>query len=263
MQPAFDDIFARARAQKRLALGLYLIPGFPNRTDSRAAINYAVASGVDFIEFPVLGNGGFTARTGSTIARILGESFVAHDPQWLSAVNTGVGVVYDGAWPSPERWGAHHDLLCRSSAFLMEADVPDIETWATASEKNWGKPVVTTVDACRDMLSSLEERRLSRASALIYMSLGRRTGERSCNAVMMRRKLLQIRVSGCKVPVCAAFGISTPDDVAAVRRAGCDGLIIGSAALEALERGPDFFAQWLDEIKRACAAEMEPELASQ
>jgi tryptophan synthase alpha subunit len=81
--------------------------------------------------------------------------------------------------------------------------------------------------------------------------------------VMMRRKLLQMRVSGCKIPVCAAFGISTPADVATVRRAGCDGLIIGSAALEALERGPDFFAYWLDGIKTACAAEMEPEFANQ
>lgn len=263
MPPAFDDIFSRAQAQKRLALGLYLIPGFPNPKESRLAVRHAVASGVDFIEFPVLGNGGFTSRTGSTIARILSEDRVALDPQWMSEVNTGIGVVYEGAWPSPERWEAHEDLLHRSHALLMEADVSDIEAWASASEANWGKPVVTTVDARRDMLASLEERCLSRASPFIYMSLGRRTGERCCNFVMMRRKLLQMRVSGCRSPVCAAFGIKTPRDVAAVRRSGCDGIIIGSAALEALERGLDFFARWLDGIVVGCAAEMEPARAGQ
>jgi Tryptophan synthase alpha chain len=263
MPAVFDDIFARARAQSRLALGLYLIPGFPNREESRFAVRHAVALGVDFIEFPVLGNGRFTSRTGSTIARILREGSIAHDPEWLSAVNTGVGVVYDGAWPSPERWDAHEDLLHRAHALLMEADVPDIEAWAGASEANWGRPVVTTVDARRDMLASLEERRLSSTSPFIYMSLGRRTGERSCNFVMMRRKVLQMRVSGCRTPVCAAFGIRTPRDVAAVRQSGCDGIIIGSAALEALERGPEFFVRWLGAITAACAADMEPALAGQ
>ena len=36
--------------------------------------------------------------------------------------------------------------------------------------------------------------------------------------------------------------------MATVRRSGCDGIIIGSAALEPLDRVLDFFARWLDGI---------------
>jgi hypothetical protein len=258
MPTVFDGIFARASEANRLALGMYLIPGFPNWEDSRLASEYAAAAGVDFIEFPVVGTGGFTARTGSTIARILDAGAGVADDNllaWLAPVRTGVGVIYEGAWPEAQNWNAHEALLHHSQAFLMEADVPDIEEWAGASQRNWGKPIVTTVDACREMLSPLEQRRISRSSAFIYMSLGSKTGERRCDTSMMRRKLLQIRALGCRTPVCAAFGISTPEDIWAVREAGCDGVIIGSAALEALEHGAKSFARWLEEIVSACTAD--------
>jgi hypothetical protein len=240
---------------------MYLIPGFPCWEDSRLALDYAVSAGIDFIEFPVLGTGGFTARTGSTIARILGTDAAASGgdlANWLAPVQTGVGVIYDGAWPQPDRWNAHETLLHHSQAFLMEADVPDIEDWAKASRRNWGKPIVTTVDACREALSPLEQRRISRAAGFIYMSLGSKTGERRCDTAMMRSKLLQIRALGCRTPVCAAFGISTADDILSVREAGCDSVIIGSAALEALERGPQAFARWLEDIVAAAGHQFVP-----
>ncbi|WP_257450278.1 tryptophan synthase subunit alpha [Archangium lipolyticum] len=253
-----DEKFTRAKNVGRLALGIYLIPGFPTWEASREAVELAEAMGVDFIEFPILGAGQWSARTGDTIAKVLarnhGRLIRLDDPmrRWLEPISVGVGVVYDGAWPEPMRWSADAHFLERASALLLEPDVGELHERAEQAIA-WGKPLITTVDGRQPECSPTERRMLTIAQGFVYMSLGARTGERSSSTEMMRTKVSAIRAMGCTLPVCAAFGISNAGDVAEIRAAMCDGVIIGSAAIRTLERGGRAFERWLGTIIDACA----------
>jgi tryptophan synthase alpha chain len=59
--------------------------------------------------------------------------------------------------------------------------------------------------------------------------------------------LRQIR-ERCPIPVCAGFGVRTATDVASFGQA-CDGVIVGSALAEAIDRGHDP-GQWLRQLRQ-------------
>jgi hypothetical protein len=257
MPGALDERFTRRTDPKRLLLGIYLIPGFPSWEASKDAVELAQSMGVGFIEFPIVGAGRWSPRTGTSIGQALTQHreelsrMSASMRSWLRSVRVGVGVVYDGVWIEPRRWCAPATFLRRSRALILEPNVNDWDAYAAQAEK-WGKPLIPTVDA-RQPMSSADERRVRATShGFIYMSLGAKTGERTCGLTEMRATVMSLRTFGTSLPVCAAFGIQAPADVAQVRAAGCDGVIVGSAAIDALEHGVESFARWLDTILDAC-----------
>lgn len=241
----------------RMALGLYLIPGFPDWSTSQAAAREAVRLGVDFIEFPILVDLGWSLRTGDTIARCL--RIACHDTQhwvtllagWLEFGCPRVAVVYPSAWPEPSRWEAPIEVLSRTTALLLESDVEDFQTRADQAAR-WGLALIGTADGLYPHVGSQEAQRLARAGGFVYLSLGPRTGERCAATDVSAVKLAALRSIRSDLPVCCAFGLRTPDDVRAIgRQTGCDGVIVGSAALEALEQGLEQFVRWLSEMTKA------------
>ena len=74
------------------------------------------------------------------------------------------------------------------------------------------------------------------------------TGRTSGAAADLREYLLRVRAAA-RVPVCAGFGIRTREQVEAL--AGMvDGVVVGSALLEVLERGESAQA-WLRSLRPA------------
>lgn len=242
-----------------MALGLYLIPGFPSWKASQEALDLAQAMGVDFVEFPVLGTGRWSVRTGRSIATALDRNrdilrrMNGRMHRWLDSVSVGVGVIYEGAWVESARWAAHVHFLECADALLLEPSVDDWQERA-ARAAAWGKALIATVDGHRPECDPEESRALAVADGFVYMSLGSKTGERSSGVEQMGGKVKAIRANGCALPICAAFGIRGPADVEEVRAAGCDGVIIGSAAVDVLAQGARRFEQWLDRVIDACAA---------
>jgi tryptophan synthase alpha chain len=56
-----------------------------------------------------------------------------------------------------------------------------------------------------------------------------------------------------KLPLCVGFGISTPEHVAQVKKAGADGAIVGSALVDVIEKNLNDPKAMLKEIKRSVA----------
>lgn len=249
-----SDIIRGNAVQGQLAVGIYLVPGFPDWNTSTAALEECLGYGVDFIEFPAISAARWSPRTGSVIARALRDAEPYTESgatAWLLRAPVRVAVVYESAWPAPADWAAPPPLRAGVCGYLFESDPPDIEPYAKAAADE-GAVIIPAVDATKAGLSDADRRLISCGGGFVYASLGPNTGLRTASLTDLQRKRSAIQAFAPGLPVCAAFGLSQPADVAELRVGQCcDGVIIGSAALARLGQGIAAFRAWLKEIVRA------------
>ena len=270
-----SDVIGGNTRRGELAVGIYLVPGFPSWSASLEALRLCVRHDVDFIEFPAISDPPrargaserqraspaarrpepqWSPRTGQLIARALRDAEPGSEAQrleWLLRAPVRVAIVYGSAWPSPAAWSAPSSLRAGVSGYLFETDPPDITDYALAAAKD-GAVVIPAVDATAAGLSDADRRVISRGGGFVYASLGPNTGTRAASLDDLQRKRAEVQSLRPDLPVCAAFGISEPADVEELRGSGaCDGVIIGTAAMAKLEAGTSAFAGWLKGIMGA------------
>lgn len=237
-----------------LAVGLYLVPGFPDWKTSVTALEACLSCGVDFIEFPAISAPQWSPRTGQTIASALRDAepySEAAATAWLLCAPVRVAVVYGSAWPSPAAWEAPPAMRYGISGYLFESDPSDLAPYARSAAEQ-GAVIIPAVSATTAALSDDDRRAVSTGGGFVYTSLGTKTGSRNASAADLRRKQAEVRSVRPDLPVCAAFGIDQPADVEELRTSGgCEGVIIGSAALTRLGAGMTAFTGWLKEIVAA------------
>jgi tryptophan synthase alpha chain len=253
------------REQQRLGFGLYLIPGFPDWDTSREAVKLAIASGVDFIEFPILRDYSFSPRTGQTVAdalRRVGHALLHSAStamqEWLADVPVPVGIVHVSAWPHARDWSALLPLIEHLDGLVFEFDARPFADYAAAS-RTWDVPLVAMVSATTPMVNQDEAAALRHGGGFVYLALGRATGQPPVIGDTVQAKVRAIRGYREDLPIYAAFGIRTSQDLAAVSAAECDGFIVGSHALHLLDQGLGVYQAWLEDIAQArqeirCAA---------
>jgi tryptophan synthase alpha subunit len=249
-----SDVIAAHTERGELAIGIYLVPGFPDWSTSMAALDLCLAHGVDFIEFPAMADPQWSPRTGPMLVRALqaAEPYSeAKATEWLLRAPVRVAVAYGSAWPSPTTWQAPQPLRTGVSAYLFESDPPDLAPYAKAAAED-GAVIIPAVDATKAGLSEDDRRLLSLGGGFVYASMGPETGKRAASPADLQRKRAEIRSARPDLRVCAAFGISRAADVEELHAGGaCDGVIIGSAALARLDEGLEAFGGWLTEIVTA------------
>jgi tryptophan synthase alpha chain len=140
-----------------------------------------------------------------------------------------------------ERYGV--DRFCREAGAagasgLIVADVPPEEAaeLAAAASSN-GMDLVQLV-----ALTSRDERIALAASAsrgFIYVvaAIGTTGARDRLDVERLRGLLARVRAHAHGLPLLCGFGVSTREQVASLRAAGADGVIVGSAAIEAVNRG--------------------------
>jgi tryptophan synthase alpha subunit len=249
-----SDVIGGNTRRGELAVGIYLVPGFPSWSASLEALSLCVRHGVDFVEFPAILDPQWSPRTGQLIGRALRDAEPGSEAQWLEwllRAPVRVAIVYGSAWPSPAVWSAAPWLHAGVSGYLFETDPPDITDYALAAAED-GAVVIPALDATAAGLSDGDRRVISHGGGFVYASLGPNTGTRSASLTDLQRKRAEIQSFRPDLPVCAAFGINEPADVEELRGSGgCDGVIIGTAAVAKLEEGTSAFAGWLKGIMAA------------
>jgi tryptophan synthase alpha subunit len=249
-----SDIIGGHAKRGRLAVGIYLVPGFPTWRASMEALTLCISHEVDFVEFPAISDPRWSPRTGPMIAQALREAepySEAKATAWLLRAPVRVAIVYESAWPSPAAWSAPPPLQAGVSGYLFETDPSDLAPYARAAAED-GAVIIPAVDATTAGLSEADRRVISLGGGFVYASLGPKTGSRAASLADLQRKRAEIRAVRPDLPVCAAFGISRPADVEELRGGGgCEGVIIGSAALAKLDEGMAAFTSWLKEIVTA------------
>jgi tryptophan synthase alpha chain len=227
--------FARARAEGRPALMPYLVAGYPDAETSLAVALAAADAGADLLEVGLpysdpLADGATVQRAsaaalqaGATLERALAliEQIGEQRPDLvllpMAYANQIIGGG-DGA-ATAERHalagaaGEPFEAVCRSSGLALVYLVapttpPDRRAWIA-----------------------------SRAGGFLYcVSLVGVTGARASLPPSVGKLVRDVRAVA-PLPVAVGFGVSRPAHVRALARAGADGVIVGSAVVDAL--GPD------------------------
>ena len=238
------EAFARARAEKRKALVLYLTAGDPDAETSRRLLIAAARAGADLLEVGVpwsdpsadgpaiqaamlraLARGGGLTQTLAICRSVRAELtdvplvlFGYANPVFVrgpakfagAAADAGVDGVLCVDWPPDE--------AAELTAHLERHGLDFVPLLAPTSTAERIKRIVPAA-----------------SGFIYYVSLTGITGTKLSDTEGARQKVEQIRaLAGPDLPVAVGFGISTPDDARKVA-AFADGVVVGTAAVKLIE----------------------------
>ena len=237
------DAFARARAEERAALVIYLCAGDPSLAITPRLIAAAAEAGADVVEVGVPFSDptadGLTIQRASERALLAGATLKGV----LLAVkrareSTSVPIVLFGYYNPILRHGEAQlakDAKDAGVDGLLVVDLPP-ESAASLLEplRVHGLDFVplvapTSTDARVDAAAAVA------GSFLYYVSMTGVTGSGSADLPGAARRAAQIR-QRTGLPVAVGFGVTSPADVEAVAE-HADGVVVGSAVVRAIDAG--------------------------
>jgi tryptophan synthase alpha chain len=238
-----SEVFSARRAEGRAALVPYVTAGYPERGSTVDALNALEAAGADVIELgipfsdpladgPTIQHASFVSiEKGTTLAGVL------DDLARFRAVSRAPVVLFTYLNPVL-RYGIADFLRDAEEAGangLLLTDVP------TGSDPELEKKVVDSpLDLIRLVAPTTPLERVPKVAEggsgfLYYISRTGVTGARGELRKELAEEVGRIR-KAVRIPVAVGFGISTPEQAAAVA-AVADGVVVGSALIQALDRG--------------------------
>lgn len=237
------DVFARIRADDRAAFIPYVVAGYP---DAETGLDIALAvadAGADILEIGLpysdpLADGA-TLQRASQVALRAGASLEGSLRliDRIGAQRPEVPLVPMGYANQIIGGGDGEAVLRRlagaGATGVIVADLtPDEGAPFEAVARNVGMAVIYLVAPTTP--PERRERVAGRSGGFLYcVSLIGLTGARSALAPEVGKLVADVRAVS-PVPVAVGFGISTAEHVAAVAKAGADGIVVASALVDAL-----------------------------
>jgi len=237
------DVFARTRADDRAAFIPYVVAGYP---DAETGLDIALAvadAGADILEIGLpysdpLADGA-TLQRASQVALRAGASLEGSLRliDRIGAQRPEVPLVPMGYANQIIGGGDGEAVLRRlagaGATGVIVADLtPDEGAPFEAVARNVGMAVIYLVAPTTP--PERRERVAGRSGGFLYcVSLIGLTGARSALAPEVGKLVADVRAVS-PVPVAVGFGISTAEHVAAVAKAGADGIVVASALVDAL-----------------------------
>ena len=246
MTTRLSTCFAETAAANRAALVTYVMAGDPDRETARAIMEALPGAGADIIEFgmpfsdpmadgPAIQKAGLRALAhGQTLARTL------EDIAWFRKGDQTTPIVLMGYYNPVYIYGVPRFLTDAKTAGvdgLIIVDLPPEEddelcTPALAAGLNFIRLATPTTDEGR------LPRVLSNTSGFVYyVSITGITGTATPDFSRVADAVARIKAH-TDLPVAVGFGVKTPDDARAIAR-GADGVVVGSALVEALRHSLD------------------------
>jgi tryptophan synthase alpha chain len=249
-----DDIFKTLRSDNRQALMPFIVGGYPGLDATEMVISGLDAAGAPIAEigFPFSD----PIADGPVIAAAMHETLCSGmtTDALLSTItrarpHTEAGLIAMVSESIVHRRGGPTFVQQIADAGFDGLIIPDIDL-ASADEL---LPTIDTCDLAFAMLvapTTTEQRLphvLSRCRGFVYLLA--QTGVTGARAELpdLTDRVGAIRALS-DLPIAAGFGISTPDQVAAVATS-CDAAIVGSAIVNRMGNGPDAAATALSFIE--------------
>ena len=237
--------FARAKSEHRLAMGIYLTVGYPDRASTAALLRAALDGGADFLELGVpfsdpLADGATVQRAsetalanGVTLDDCLGEARAIVAERDVPVVLMGYTNPFLRYWL--DRFARDARAAAVSGVIVVDLPAEESAPFDTVLEPAGVARIdlyaPTTPD---DRLARL----VPRARGFIYcVSLTGVTGARRALGSDVAAFAGRVKAHA-RVPIALGFGISEPSHVAALRGL-VDGVVIGSAAIDAVTTATD------------------------
>jgi tryptophan synthase alpha chain len=237
--------FARAEAERRLAVVIYLTVGYPDRAATGALLRAALDGGADLLELGVpfsdpLADGA-TVQRASEVAlanRVTVADCIAEARSVVA--ERDAPVIFMGYANPFLRYGLDrlaHDARDAGAAGLIVPDLPAEESGPF--DAALGPAGLVRIDLYAPTTPDERLARLVPASlGFVYcVSLTGVTGARTALAADVAAFVGRVRAH-TTLPVALGFGISEPAHVAALRGL-VDGVVVGSAAIDAVTAASD------------------------
>ena len=240
------EAFARAKEENRLALIGYLPAGYPDSASFvklarcafsagldileiglptpdpkydgdviRAAYQHVVEAGIDTQTALDLGEQAINGTTGAGLAMFYEESLVEHGADHLlkACLQKGISAVLP-------------------VGFQLSEWLPFARTAGAINIAPIGFIPYDMDDTAMHQIAAL-------AGGFLYLqSQNSPTGQQGEFGDEVRERVARVKKSAAdKLPVAIGFGVRHPDDVARIRGIGADGVIVGTAFLEAAQAG--------------------------
>lgn len=254
-----EEAFARAKAERRLAVVIYLTVGYPERGSTASLLRAALDGGADVLELGVPFSD--PLADGATVQRA-NESALANGITLADCIAAArdivaerdAAVLFMGYTNPFLRYGLErfaHDAMLVGASGVIVPDLPAEESTpfdaalAPAGLARIDLYAPTTPD---DRLARL----VPRSRGFVYcVSLTGVTGARRALGPDVEAFVQRVRAHTA-LPIALGFGISLPSHVAALRGV-VDGVVIGSAAIDAVSGATGDRAHALRTFVRALA----------
>ncbi|HEV8228885.1 MAG TPA: tryptophan synthase subunit alpha [Candidatus Limnocylindria bacterium] len=255
-----ERAFAGARAERRLAIVIYLTVGYPDRASTAPLLRAALDGGADILELGVpfsdpLADGTTVQRAGEvalrqgvTLADCIAEAAAVIRERDCAALLMG----YTNPFLQYGYDRLARDLAQSGIAGVIVPDMPAEESGDLdhALAREGGVRIDLYAPTTPDERLA---RLLPSARGFVYcVSLTGVTGARAALAGDVAQFVARVR-RHTTLPIVVGFGISGPDHVAALR--GIAGVVVGSAAIDTVTRAaPERRAEALRSFVAALAA---------
>jgi tryptophan synthase alpha chain len=234
--------FARAREERRLAIIVYLVVGYPDRGATIALARAALEGGADALELGVPFSD--PLADGATVQRA-SETALAHGVALSDCVADAATLVRERDATVLLMGYTNPFLAYRGGLVGLAADaaragvagiiVPDLPAEESAEFDAALDPAgIARIDLYAPTTPDQRLARLvPRARGFVYcVSLTGVTGARGALSADVAEFVARVRRYG-SLPIAVGFGISLPGHVAALRGVA-DAVVVGSAALDAI-----------------------------
>ena len=251
--------FARAAAERRAALVVYLVAGYPTLAESRALVSAAARAGADIVELGVPYSDpiadGFVIQQAAQVALRQGVgprhclALVAE----LRRSGVDAPLLLMGYYNPIYQWRVpDYARACQQAGVdgLIVPDLPLEEAGALeAACRGEGLALVGLVAPSTppERMSSIAEH----SSGFVYVvSRPGTTGAREHLPAGWAAYVAQVRAAS-SAPIALGVGIATPAQAQEAARLA-DGVVVGSALVERAGRGGEAVAELVAELREAC-----------
>lgn len=237
-----EETFTALRRRREVALVPFIMAGDPDLDGTRALLQAAAAAGADLIELgvpfsdptadgPVIQRAGVRALQRGTSLRQILELVAELRRGGMTTPIILFGYFNPFRHYGPERLAA--DARAAGVDGLLVVDLPPEE-----ADELWVPARAAGLDVIFLLAPTSDRRRikavLGKASGFVYfVSMTGITGTKAIDAVDVEGMVRDLRKQ-CRLPIGVGFGISTPEQAAAVA-AYADAVMVGSAIVRLVE----------------------------
>ncbi len=238
--------FERLRARRELALLPYLPAGFPTQGEFANALRDVARAGADLIEIGIPFSDpiadGPTIQRASQIA-LAGGAGIESALEAVESARLPQPIVFMSYLNPLLAFGRDRLLARMSSAGVDGLIVPDLpveesDDWLEASRRGGRELIFLAAPTSTDArLAAIG----ARSGGFVYaVSVLGTTGARAALSDGLGAFLSRVRAAA-RAPVAVGFGISTPEQIRALRGLA-DGVVVGSRLVDAISSGEDLSA---------------------
>lgn len=247
----FRKIFRSARKKGNILLIPLLIPEFPDSKTYRRAKNYIKKSlNISLVETIWTINTKYSKETGKFIQQIARRPNQL-DPislkSKLKAFKPKVCVVF-GKTAKCLKHGQvaylakYFDGLLFDTLMLSARERFDLT-------RQYDVAFIPAISL--DSSSFQIQKALEGSDGFVYLMCSSATGNKLAGYPKIRNAIQRIK-KYTSLPICCGFGIKSASDIRIVKKAGADGVIVGTALLQAFKKSSAYWKTLLQDMKIAC-----------